>query len=223
MSRQILYMKCDAYVESDQEDVYLKDIASLQCADEHVLAKCKAIKVWHFKCGKKAGKKVLKKNSEMKNMQTRVVICCLNLVEKIEKICPEVQVEIVGETDVVLEHETQKKQGLLCWLKVVLVCLVCFFGTAFTIMAYHNDIGIRNVFADVYRIIMNREPKGINPLEVSYSIGLGSGILIFFNHVGNLKITDDPTPIEVSMKNYERDVNQALVDVAGRKGEEVEV
>lgn len=223
MSGQILYMKCNAYVESDQEDVYLKDIASLQCADAHVLAKCKTIKVWHFKCGKKSGKKDLKKLSGRKNMQTRVVICCLNLVEKIAQICPEIQVEIIGETDVVLEYAVQKKQGLLCWLKVALVCMVCFFGTAFTIMAYHNDIGIRNVFAEVYKIIMNGEADGINPLEVAYSIGLGSGILIFFNHVGNLKLTDDPTPIEVSMKNYERDVNQALVDVAGRKGEEVDV
>ena len=223
MSGQILYMKCDAYVESPKEDVYLKDIASLQCVDEHILAKCKAIKVWHFnlkgiKPGKRQGNKKQNKKAE-----TRVVICCLKLVEKIEQICPGVQVEVIGETDVVLEYEISSKRGIVSLVKVILVCLVCFCGTAFTIMAYHNDIGIREVFSEVYGIIMNQEAKGINPLEISYSIGLGAGILIFFNHVGNLKITDDPTPIEVSMKNYERDVNQTLVDVAGRKGEEVDV
>lgn len=223
MPGQLLYMKCDAYVESKQEDVYLKDIASLQCVDKHILARCRAVKVWHFKTGNKrqAGESGIKHQKQ--KTDTRVVISCLNLVEKIEQICPEVQVEIVGETDVVLEYKIPKKQGIVSWLKVVLVCMVCFFGTAFTIMAYHNDIGIRNVFAEIYEIVMDRKADGINPLEVAYSIGLGSGILIFFNHVGNLKITDDPTPIEVSMKNYERDVNQALVDVAGRKGEEVDV
>jgi len=202
---QILYMKCDANVDSDKKDVFLKDVASLQCVDENILAKCRAIKVWHFPS------------------QGRVVVSALKLVSLVQQTCPGVQVEIIGETDVVLEYTTQKKQGFGQWLKIALVCMVCFFGTAFTIMAYHNDVGIRDVFAEVYEIVTHREAQGINPLEVSYSIGLAAGILIFFNHVGKLKLTKDPTPIEVSMKNYERDVNMTLVEVAERNGEEIDV
>ena len=123
----------------------------------------------------------------------------------------------------VLEYVPQKQQGIGQWLKLIMVCLVCFFGTAFTIMAYHNDVGVREVFTEVYEIITHREAQGINPLEVSYSVGLAAGILIFFNHIGNLKLTKDPTPIEVSMKNYERDVNKTLVEVAERNGEEIDV
>ena len=225
MSGRILYMKCDANVEANKEDVFLKDVASLQCADEHILAKCRSIKVWHFAVNgagavdksKKSGKK------QKGNIQKRVVISALKLVSLVEQTCPGVQVEIIGETDVVLEYAPQKKQGAGQWLKIIVVCLVCFFGTAFTIMAYHNDIGIRDVFAEVYEIVTHREIQGINPLEVSYSVGLAAGILIFFNHVGNLKLTKDPTPIEVSMKNYEKDVNKTLVEVAERNGEEIDV
>ena len=130
---------------------------------------------------------------------------------------------MLGETDVVIEYGSCKKQGMGQWLKILLVCLVCFFGTAFTIMAYHNDVGIRDVFGQVYQIVMHEESQGINPLEVSYAVGLAAGILIFFNHVGNLKLTKDPTPIEVSMKNYEKDVNKTLVEVAERNGEELDV
>lgn len=205
MPQLILYMKCDANVEVNKEDVFLKDVASLQCADEHILAKCRAIKVWHF------------------STHGRVVVSALKLVSLVEQTCPGVLVEILGETDVVLEYLTQKKKGIGQLLKIVVVCLVCFFGTAFTIMAYHNDVGIRDVFSEVYEIIARREVQGINPLEVSYSVGLAAGILIFFNHIGNLKLTSDPTPIEVSMKNYEQDVNKTLVEVAQRKGEEKDV
>ncbi len=214
MPRQILYMKCDANVEVNIEDVFLKDVASLQCADEHILAKCRSIKVWHFA--------VDAAGSGKQNNQ-RVVVSALKLVSLVEQTCPGVQVEILGETDVVLEYTTQKKKGIGQLLKIVVVCLVCFFGTAFTIMAYHNDVGIRDVFSEVYEIIARREVQGINPLEVSYSVGLAAGILIFFNHIGNLKLTSDPTPIEVSMKNYEQDVNKTLVEVAQRKGEEKDV
>ena len=208
MPGNVLYMKCDANVESDSENVFLKDVASLQCADKYVLAKCKCIKVWHFS-GSGAKK--------------RVVVSALKLVSLVEQTCPGTQVEVIGETDVVIEYASQKKQGIGQWLKIAVVCLVCFFGTAFTIMAYHNDVGIRDVFAEVYKIVTQQEAQGINPLEISYSIGLAAGILIFFNHVGNLKLTKDPTPIEVSMKNYEKDVNKTLVEVAERNGEEWDV
>lgn len=71
-------------------------------------------------------------------------------------------------------------------------------------------------------MLMNREPQGLNTLEVSYSIGLAAGIIVFFNHVGGRRITKDPTPIEVSIRNYEEDVDKALIAQAGREGREEE-
>ena len=225
MSGQILYMKCDANVEVNREDVFLKDVASLQCADVHILAKCRAVKVWHFAVkGAGAVDKEGKAGKRQKsNVQKMVVVSALKLVSLVEQTCPGVQVEIIGETDVVIEYVPKQKEGIGQWLKIVMVCFVCFFGTAFTIMAYHNDVGIRDVFTEVYEIITHREAEGINPLEVAYSIGLAAGILIFFNHIGNLKLTGDPTPIEGSMKNYEKDVNKTWVEVAERNGEEIDV
>jgi stage V sporulation protein AA len=41
---------------------------------------------------------------------------------------------------------------------------------------------------------------------------------VFFNHIGGRRITKDPTPIEVEMRTYERDVNTALIETAGREG-----
>ena len=43
-------------------------------------------------------------------------------------------------------------------------------------------------------------------IAIPYSIGLASGIIIFFNHIFAKKITDDPTPIEVEMSLYEKDI-----------------
>ena len=111
-------------------------------------------------------------------------------------------------------------KGWQQWWKVALVCLVSFFGTAFTIIAYNNDVGVSDVFEQVYRVVMGQEPKEVNVLEIYYSVGLEAGIILFFNHIGGRRITKDPTPIEVSMKNYERDVNQALIETADREGME---
>ena len=130
--------------------------------------------------------------------------------------------QVVGEPDVLVEWvSVDKHKGWQQWLKAAMVCLVSFFGTAFTIMAYHNDVGIHEVFTEVYRMVMNEEPQGLNVLEVSYSVGLAAGIIVFFNHVGGRRLTKDPTPIEVSIRQYEEDVDKALIAQAGREGKEI--
>ena len=86
-------------------------------------------------------------------------------------------------------------------------------------MAYHNDIGIADIFEKFYIMVMGN-PGNSAVLEVFYSIGLSLGIIIFFNHIGGRRITKDPTPIEVEMRIYESDVNKALIETASREGKE---
>lgn len=49
------------------------------------------------------------------------------------------------------------------------------------------------------------------------------GIIVFFNHIGGRRITKDPTPIEVEMRVYEKDVNDALIETADREGKTIDV
>ena len=60
-------------------------------------------------------------------------------------------------------------------------------------------------------------------LEVSYSIGIIIGILVFFNHFGKKRFTVDPTPLEVQMRLYENDIQTTLVEDASRRREELDV
>jgi len=205
MSNVTVYIKCDRNVEVQAPDVFMKDVGSLRCADNVISAKLKALKVHHFH------------QSDTK----RCVISTLKLVELMEECCPNISVQIIGEPDVLVEWvSVNKHKGWQQWLKAALVCLVSYFGTAFTIMAYHNDVGINEVFTEVYRMAMNREPQGLNAVEISYSVGLALGIIVFFNHIGGRRLTKDPTPIEVAMRNYEQDVDKTLIETAGREGKE---
>ena len=208
MKSAIVYFRCERYVEVQTADVFLKDLGSLQCADRNVAAKLKALKVKHFQ----------------KDKQRRCVISSMRLIALMEKACPDIQVQWLGEPDVLVEWvDVNKHKAWQQWFKIVLVCLVSLCGTAFTIMAYHNDVGINEVFEEVYRMVMNREPQGPNVLEVSYSIGLALGIIVFYNHIGGRRLTKDPTPIEVAMRNYEYDVDMALIELADREGMEEDV
>lgn len=205
MSNTTVYLKCDRNIEVQAQDVFMSDVGEVRCSDKTVCARIKALKVHHF----------------AKKSTRRCVISSLKLVELMEEECPDISVQIVGEPDVLVEWvDVAEKKSWQQWLKTAFVCLVSFFGTAFTIMAYHNDVGINEVFTEIYKIVMNREPQGLNVLEVSYSVGLAAGIIIFFNHVGGRRLSKDPTPIEVAMRNYEEDVDKALIATAGREGKE---
>jgi stage V sporulation protein AA len=52
---------------------------------------------------------------------------------------------------------------------------------------------------------------------VAYSLGLFIGIIVFFNHGANKKFTDDPTPLQVQMRQYEQEINQTVITDSVRK------
>ena len=203
-----IYLKAEQNVELQSPDVYVKDIGRLTCTDNHILAKVKAIKLHHFKKGE----------------EKRQVISILKIIEEIAKVCPNASVENLGETDVLIEYiDVNKHKGAVQWIKLAFVAFVSFFGTAFTIMAFHNDIGINDVFTKVYEMVAGRPGDGYGILELSYSVGLAVGITVFFNHIGGRRITKDPTPIEVEMRVYEQDVNKSLIEPPDREGKTIDV
>lgn len=207
MAQTTVYIKAERNTQMQTDDVFLKDIASVYCEDKAILSRVKAIKLHTF-------------HEENKK---RFFISMTEVVKLVKEAVSGTEVESIGEPDMIVERVyVEKKKGTVEAVKILVVSLVCFFGASFTIMAFHNDIGIVDVFAKYYRLVMGTESSGFTVLEVSYSIGLAAGIILFFNHIGGRRITKDPTPIEVEMAIYEEDVEKALIKTADREGEEVD-
>lgn len=208
MAGTVIYLKAKQNAEVMNERVCVKDIASLYCADKSICGRAKAVKVYEFHEGKRK----------------RQVVDILKVIELIEKECPGIRIENVGENAVLIELvKTDEHKGPWQLLKLIFVAAISFFGTGFTIMAFHNDISINKIFSRVYEMVMGYASDGCSILEISYSIGLAVGIVVFFNHVGGRRITKDPTPIEVEMRVYESEVNKALVETADREGKTIDV
>lgn len=208
MANTVLYLKAEQNAEVMEAHVCVKDIASVYCADTAICAKAKSLKVHQFH----------------EQEKKRQVISVLKVIELIEKACPGVSVENIGENATLIELvNVNKHKGPIQWIKMVFVACISFFGTCFTIMAFHNDININKIFQRVYEMVMGYPSDGYSILEVSYSIGLAAGIILFFNHIGGRRITKDPTPIEVEMRVYETDVNKALIETADREGKTIDV
>ena len=203
-----LYIKGDRNVEVTEQDVFLKDIVKMECSDKKILPKLQTVKI-------------LKIHG---NREQRYVVSVLEIIACIHAAYPEVEVQNLGEADIIVTYENQKTPPYV-WhiLKVTAVAAIIFFGSAFSIMAFNNDVGGTKLFGQIYELVMGKQSDGFTVLEVTYSIGLTFGILIFFNHFGKKRFTVDPTPMEVQMRLYENDIQTTLVENASRRKEELEV
>lgn len=213
MSRTVtLHLKIGRNTVVWDRQVRLSDIADMECTDEAVLRQLKQKKVYTFR--EDAGSR--------KNQL--VVVSVLKIMEQIHKDYPELEISNEGETDFIIEYVPfPEKPEWVNITKTVLLCILIFFGAAFTIMAFNNDVGVGDVFAKFYRQVTGVESDSVTELEICYSIGLSLGILIFFNHVGRKKITHDPTPIQIEMRKYESDLDTAFIENAERKGHNINV
>ena len=203
-----LYIKGDRNVEVTEQDVFLKDIVSMECSDKKFLPKLQTVKI-------------LKLHG---NREQRYVVSVLEIIACIHAAYPEVEVQNLGEADIIVTYENQKTPPYL-WhiLKVAVVAAIIFFGSAFSIMAFNNDVGGTKLFGQIYELVMGKQSDGFTVLEVTYSNGLTFGILVFFNHFGKKKITPDPTPIQVQLRKYEQDVDMTFIENASRGGKEIDV
>lgn len=225
MKKQIVYLKAEKSVKVKEETVYLGDVFKVLCNNKTLEEKLKVVLIYKFsiKNNKNERTDTQKVNKKSQN-DKRVVISLLKVIELIQKVDTDVEVVSLGENDVVVEYIGDKKDNNVVTIaKIAFVSLICFFGTAFTIMAFHNDIDVTGLFEEIYGLFGQNYQGGIGALEFGYSLGLGVGIIVFYNHLGKRRITKDPTPLEVEMRIYEDDVNQTLIDNAGREGIEVDI
>ena len=212
MKAEILYLKLERNVELQKDDVYLKDLGKCFCREESILNKARVMKIFSFQ----------------KADGGRRIVSVMYLIQLLQKEFPNLQIENVGETEVVVKRITVfKNKWIRQGLPALFVCGICFFGSAFTLIAFHNDIAIGKVFERLYEMAAGmageQSRTGTGILEISYSLGLAVGIIVFFNHIGGRRITKDPTPIEVEMRIYEDQVNTALVETADRQGKTLDI
>lgn len=208
MTTHTVYLKLDQITELTHKDILLRDVAQVLCRDPKIENRCRAMKIMTVK----------------EERHRRYVMSALDVIAGLEKLDPAIQVENVGETDFVVAYKPSSPPMYAWqWSKTFFVCLVCFFGAAFAIMTFNNDVNVTDVFQEVYQLVMGHSPSGPTVLEAGYCIGLAVGIVLFFNHFSSIKLNTDPTPLEVEMRLYEDNIVKTVVANEERKEKKIDV
>lgn len=153
----------------------------------------------------------------------RYLLSIMDIVQAILKIYPNADIQSIGDPDAIIEYHKKpiKPKDLLEWIKVIGVCIIIFAGAFIAIMAYNTDISLAKTFIIIHRMVTGQEVDHPYLLTIPYSLGISIGVLVFFNHLGFRKITDDPTPMQIEMKKYEKDAEDCEIETITdrRRGE----
>lgn len=199
----VIYMQVDSHVQVNHKTVRAGELGQFYCSDKQIEEKIKQTVIAVFSDSEAGANKTAS---------------ALWLIQKLdEAVEGEVTFKNIGEADFVISLNFCRKKDKLKGAKIVFVAAVTFAGSIFAIMTYNEDVSAMEVFLKLAEIF-GAGKDGVKMLAAGYAFGIAAGIILFFNHFGKKRLTKDPTPMEVEMEKYERDVDDTLIKKNSRKG-----
>ena len=190
---ETVYIKTDKNIEVSKRMVLIGDVADVYCSDKKMENDIKHICLI-----------ILDEVGMNKIKKKRVCLSFMDIVKDVNNL---------GENDFIVDYILEKKHSkFLQGLLIAFVAAFTFVGSMYAIMAYNNDVSTIEIFEKVYEIFGADNAQQVKLLEITYAVGLALGIIIFYNHFAGVRLSGEPTPIEVEMDKYEKDVDDTLID-----------
>jgi len=187
-----IYVRMRKRIRKHQSDtIELKDIAFVE-TDSETKHKLEQIPIH----------KVSKKDGEF------IVIESFILLAILRKLFPKSDIEFIGPEETIVE--VQSKQYKPSILFTVIIWIVLFVGTAMSIMNFHYDVSMPEVHEKLHYIFTGEKNKRPLWIQIPYSIGLGVGMVLFLNHWFKKRINEEPSPLEIELFKYEKDINDYI-------------
>ena len=202
-----VYIKPELSCIVSQKKVSVADVCQVYASEEKVAKQVRHVPLLQI---------------EKKQEKQKISVSSLYLIRHIMDEVQGITVINLGVPDFIVEYQPPKQEKKwLDYLKAVLVGIIVFFGSAFTIMTFNEDANLTLIFSRIYESVLDNA-EGNGWLEISYSLGLPMGILLFFNHFASAKLSSDPTPLQIQMRQYEQQEDSTIIENAARKGERLE-
>jgi stage V sporulation protein AA len=174
-------------------NVCIGDIAQMIANDAELIEKLKKIMIYQIK-------------ESDKNI---VIIDVMKVVQAILDFDSSLDIQTIGPAQTIVEVVYKKRN--FTNLYFALIWLLLFIGSALAIMNFHEDVSMQQVHQRLYTIITGEKADKPLLFQIPYSIGLGLGMILFFNHVFRKRINEEPSPLEVEMFNYQQAIDQYVI------------
>lgn len=150
-----------------------------------------------------------------------IIIDIMQVIQRLRSAYPEVALDIQGAPQLIVEVLNPKKNANIAL--VVVVWLLLFVGSGLAIMNFHTDVSMLQVHQRIFYLITGQESKQPLWLQIPYSIGIGMGMILFFNHIFKKKINEEPSPLEVELFLYQQSLDQYYIQHENKENQRTKV
>lgn len=189
----IVYIRMRHRVQGrEQQRITIKDIAKV-IGDEALVLRIEKIPLLQIK-------------KEDRNI---IIVDLVAVIEAIRKDDPNMEIQTFGPAQAIIEVIYERKK--ISWFLFTAVWFLLFVGAGITIMNFHEDVSMSVVHQKLFQLITGKADSKPLLIQIPYSIGLGTGMILFFNHFFKKRFNEEPSPLEVEMFNYQQDLDQYVI------------
>ncbi|MBD8003463.1 stage V sporulation protein AA [Bacillus norwichensis] len=138
-----------------------------------------------------------------------IVLDVMTVINKITSRYPDSDIQVIGPSETIIEL-LEKRKKVPSFL-FVLVWLLLFVGSGLAIMNFHEETSMQTMHQKIYWMMTGKINTTPYIVQIPYSLGLGLGMILFFNHLFKKRINEEPSPLEIEMFNYQQDLDQYVV------------
>ncbi|MEJ8544945.1 stage V sporulation protein AA [Brevibacillus borstelensis] len=148
-----------------------------------------------------------------------IIIDIMQVIKQIRRVHPELALEVQGAAHIIVEVLNPRKKAN--FLMVTLVWVLLFVGAGLAIMNFHADVSMLQVHQRIHYLITGRTNDQPLWLQIPYSIGIGLGMILFFNHIFQKRINEEPSPLEVELFLYQQNLDQYYIQHENKENERI--
>lgn len=177
--------------------MYVEDIGEVYCKDQTIKKKVEKVRVYN-------------KQKE----ETYDYITAKDIISKVLDSIDNIDVTIIGGPDVLLEiKDKESSNNILEILKILVICAILFFGSGLAIVNFYEDVEMKASIEKIHYIITGEDVENPMISTIPLSIGVGLGILTFFNRVISLskRRRQEPGPLEIELNLYDKDMEEVII------------
>jgi len=151
-------------------------------------------------------------------LKNQKVVSAIQVINLIKQSVGNVIIHHIGESSVLYEPQKAAKENpILVFLRVAISSLFLFFGSALAIMYFHSDVNMNQAHEMIYYLISGE--KNTNPalFSISYTIGVGVGIAVFFEVVNKVRDKNNAGPLELELYQSQKELADYQKDQEGNQ------
>lgn len=146
------------------------------------------------------------------NTNNTYIISLISVIDLIKTRYSFSTITVIGDSEAVVNFKDKQLQNntRFIGLRVAIVCVLLFVGAITAIINFHSDVNMRVAHQTIYKAITGIQTETPYLLQIPYSLGIGVGMSVFFNHIFKKRINNEPSPLEVEMYLYQQNMDEYI-------------